>query len=229
MTYCCSDFHGYLRAYEAVNEYIKPNDKVIFLGDAADRGPDGWEIIKKILNNPQWIYLKGNHEDMLVKALKYYFIQDELEDTYSFSNALYHLESNGGSKTYEDAIMDANVRSIYEKIKNLPCYMEHESKDKTILLSHAGFTYKENLTISEKDLLWDRDHIDDITYYNDRHLVVHGHTPIPFIKLGYAPKEWDAETHWYNNGQKVCIDSGAVFYHKVILLNLDTLKDVILI
>ena len=59
--------------------------------------------------------------------------------------------------------------------------------------------------------------------------MVHGHTPIPFIKLGYAPKEWDAETHWYNNGQKVCIDAGAVFYHKVILLNLDTLEDVILI
>ena len=35
--YACSDFLGHLEFYKAIKEFIKPEDKVFFLGDAGDR------------------------------------------------------------------------------------------------------------------------------------------------------------------------------------------------
>ena len=77
-TYAVSDLHGYFNLYEQIKNFIQPEDKVIFLGDATDRGPQSLELAKTIYADPQFTYLKGNHEDMLVKtALDFY---DELSD-----------------------------------------------------------------------------------------------------------------------------------------------------
>ena len=61
--------HGRLDLYEKIKEYIKPEDNVFFLGDAIDRGPHGVEIMLDILKQSNWIYLKGNHEDMMYAGL----------------------------------------------------------------------------------------------------------------------------------------------------------------
>lgn len=37
--YALSDLHGYLDLYKQIKEFLKPEDKVYFLGDAGDRGP----------------------------------------------------------------------------------------------------------------------------------------------------------------------------------------------
>ena len=67
-TWAFSDIHGNRKLFDAIKNFIKEDDTIYFLGDACDRGPDGWEIIKEILADERFIYLKGNHEDMLVKA-----------------------------------------------------------------------------------------------------------------------------------------------------------------
>ena len=66
--YALGDLHGHYEIYEKVKAMLKPEDTVYFLGDAGDRGPDSWKCIKAIYDDPQFIYIKGNHEDMLVKA-----------------------------------------------------------------------------------------------------------------------------------------------------------------
>ena len=68
-TFACSDLHGMLPFFEQICEMLESDDIVYFLGDAGDRGPEPWETIKRIAEHPQFIYLKGNHEDMLVRAL----------------------------------------------------------------------------------------------------------------------------------------------------------------
>ena len=75
--YALSDLHGCLDIYKSVKALLNPEDKVYFLGDAGDRGPQSWETIKAIARDPQFIYLKGNHEDMLVAAAEDYFKNDE--------------------------------------------------------------------------------------------------------------------------------------------------------
>ncbi|MDD5353341.1 MAG: metallophosphoesterase family protein [Candidatus Omnitrophica bacterium] len=62
------DLHGDLDAYNKIlNEWEKENNTILlFLGDFADRGDFGVEIIEsliKIQNNKRVIILKGNHED----------------------------------------------------------------------------------------------------------------------------------------------------------------------
>ena len=68
--YALGDLHGHYEIYEKVKAMLKPEDTVYFLGDAGDRGPESWKCIKAIYNDPQFIYIKGNHEDMLLKSYR---------------------------------------------------------------------------------------------------------------------------------------------------------------
>ena len=74
--YCCSDLHGRYDIWRQIKSFLKPEDKLYYLGDAADRGPNGWKIIKELISDNRIIYIKGNHEDMLVKAMKEYIKYD---------------------------------------------------------------------------------------------------------------------------------------------------------
>lgn len=70
--YAVSDLHGMYELYQKISDFLKPEDKVYCLGDCGDRGPRSWETIKAVASDPRFIYIKGNHEDMLVKAMKDY-------------------------------------------------------------------------------------------------------------------------------------------------------------
>lgn len=92
--YATADLHGYLDLYKKIKDFLKPDDVVYYLGDAGDRGPQSWETIKVILDDPQFIYIKGNHDDMLVKAALNYF-----GDYFDTEGWYYDLMSNGGEQT----------------------------------------------------------------------------------------------------------------------------------
>ena len=62
--YACSDLHGMYRLWEQIRDYCDETDKIIFLGDAADRGKDGRKIIQELLADKRVTYIKGYHEDM---------------------------------------------------------------------------------------------------------------------------------------------------------------------
>ena len=67
--YAISDLHGCYNIYEQVCAMLKPDDIVYFLGDAGDRGYAGWTLIKAICNNPQWVYIKGNHDEFAANSM----------------------------------------------------------------------------------------------------------------------------------------------------------------
>lgn len=79
-TYCISDIHGNINLWCQIKDFINPKeDKLICLGDCADRGLDGWEIITDVLRGVHegWItYVRGNHEQMLINALDDYINYD---------------------------------------------------------------------------------------------------------------------------------------------------------
>jgi len=65
------DIHGDLFSLEKGLRHWKPGDLLLFLGDYADRGPNGVEVIERILQlkekYPERVLpLKGNHEDYSV-------------------------------------------------------------------------------------------------------------------------------------------------------------------
>ena len=96
--YALSDLHGNLELLREIQKFLNENDIVYFLGDGGDRGPRPWETIKEIYKDKRFIYMKGNHEDMLVKAVVDYIDYECLD--YSFQM----LASNGGEKTFFDFI-----------------------------------------------------------------------------------------------------------------------------
>ena len=236
--YACSDLHGMLHFYKVIKEHLKPGDKVYFLGDAGDRGPHPWETIKAVIDDPQFIYIYGNHEDMLVQALCDY-IHDGCPNYYS----LQLLGMNGGDQTFEEAIADPQLKHYYSQLCKMPRIQEYENTaGERVILSHAGFTpWKEDFFADDeekkdiifrkphpKDLIWDRDHfLDDWTAEDcvDCY-IVHGHTPIPYILDTIDPAcqmgEIKPGALWYDSGRKCCIDCGAVFTGQCVLLNLDT-------
>ena len=128
--FAISDLHGMYDIYEQVNNFIEPEDRVYFLGDAGDRGPEGWRTIKAIISNPQWFYLKGNHEDMLVDAVNEYY-ESSHPDFYT-----YRLFNNGGEMTFEELIMEENLHFWLERLRLLPTCDSYVGAQGTIFLSH---------------------------------------------------------------------------------------------
>ena len=215
--FACSDLHGMLPLYEQINNFLEPDDKVYFLGDAADRGPEGWTVIRMIASNPQWIYMQGNHEAMLADAIKEELIGDWRGDK---TELLYY---NGGYQTLEDWRMAGAEGEWSSFLRKLPVYQEYVNKDGVLVrLSHAGFTPYPDSEPDPRDLIWNRKHIHSGWQkdFNDNQIIIHGHTPIYHMREIVEPGAL-----WYCDNHKVCIDNASFATGQTCLLDLDTFDE----
>lgn len=231
-TWAFSDIHGNRKLFDEIKNFIKEDDTVYFLGDACDRGPDGWEIIKEILADERFIYLKGNHEDMLVKAY--------LECCKNKGNKNLDLWFwNGGQPTMDKMLIEeaSILDKIVTEIRSLPLTAAYRNKNGELIhMSHAGWSMGLETPTSE-EWIWDRTHFLDADWFGpDNAIVIHGHTPIPHLveELSFfyeelAGEELEPGALWYCGGHKVCIDCGAHFTNTTVLLNLDTFDEEIFI
>ena len=206
--YALSDLHGFLPLYNKIKAFLKPDDVVFYLGDACDRGPNSWDTLVAISTDPQFIYLKGNHEDILVDLIEKK--KADIVDTFAEQMAIY----NGTYATF----LEWEEKGTYgwaNFLRSLPFYEFYKNREgKSIYLSHAGFTPNKGNIIGQTNLLWDRNHIEQSwpDEFDDIY-VVHGHTPV---------KE---EEMFYCNGHKINIDLGTYKHpFKTCLLNLDTFE-----
>lgn len=231
-TWAVSDLHGRMDLYEKINSFIGEKDIVYFLGDANDRGPKGYELMKAIYNNPNWIYLLGNHEDMFLDACWDYLGKNEWDyETYV------QCVRNGGLNvlcSWEEE--DPTQRIVwYNRFNRLAESAEYINiHGQTILLSHAGFTplwnrHLQKVVYSDDRyrLLWDRNHIDDVRWVEngDNYFVVHGHTPVKYICPDRAPEEGELK---YCHGHKFDIDIGCYKTGATVLFDLDELQGIVI-
>ena len=228
--YAIADIHGMYNIYEQVCAMLQPEDVVYFLGDAGDRGYACFKTIKAIYNNPQWIYLKGNHEDLMVKGLL-----EMIEDVPSWNDDFELWMLNGGAQTFYEWEEDGSDTSWIGKLRALPLTTEYtNSKGIVFHMSHAGYTCGHKDQMWGDQLLWNRDHFtnhwpDEYSdeYIND--ICIHGHTPIPYlveslqwIRDDVAPwNEKVPEARVYCDGHKICIDNGAFYTGATVLYDLD--------
>lgn len=229
--YACGDLHGHLEIYQKIKAMLKPDDSVYCIGDCGDRGPQSWETIKAVYNDPQFVYLKGNHEDMLVKACEDYLENGNMWGYYSY-NLSYR---NGGGDTMDAWERDPDREAWLARLKNLPTWDWYDANDRKIILCHAGFTpwlgpdNKSTELPFDRTLLWDREHFYDDWEADEMEdvIIIHGHTPIHHLSAD-LDEEWESGAFWYCENHKCCIDSGGFFSGEFVLLNLDTLEDVVL-
>lgn len=220
--YALSDLHGYYNLYQQVKEFLKPDDKVYFLGDAADRGPDGWKLIKAIYSDPQFEYLMGNHEHMLIHAMREY-VYGEVSNSYP-DGGMIICAYNGGASTLEEWMKEDDGAVWIHNLGLLGKKKVYVNKDNIrIHLSHAGFTPDREPMV--KDLLWGRNHFHarwpkGKEFAAD--IIVHGHTPVQYLNEGWI-KEDGIMT--YCDGHKVDIDCGTYTSGLTCLLDLDTFDE----
>ena len=222
-TYAISDLHGCLKAWKIVKEKIlKPEDKIFVLGDCTDRGPQPWETFKQVVSDPRALVLKGNHEDMLVKAAK-----EIIDDEWGSRNQRL-LVSNGGGKTLDQLIVDDMPEEWVKYLQSFPTYTQYTNVNgQQIFLCHAGCTDPYGCGLpSDEDLMWDREHYFDHPKFCGDAIVVHGHTWVNYIKEDLNIKNTENEILFYANNKKICIDLGTYHTGKVGILNLDTFETV---
>ena len=210
--YACADLHGQGWAWDAIKNRLAPSDYLYFIGDAVDRGPDGVRIMQEILDRPNTTYIQGNHEQMM------------LDGMYEDYNAIDLWFYNGGLSTQKVLanMPETGVESLLQEVNVLPFYAEYTNPDGIrIIMTHSGYTFDMN---DWYKMIWDRTH-----YYKEgmiptNTLIVHGHTPTPYLchTIGEVIPEVMV---WYDNGHKIDIDTGAYFTRKACLLNLDTLEE----
>lgn len=217
--------HGRLDLYEKIKEYIKPEDNVFFLGDAIDRGPHGVEIMLDILKQNNWIYLKGNHEDMMVKVCLEYL------EGINYNVPLWM--QNGGNQTLEDFLKfpEQYQRFLLSKLASLQEVSIYKNAQGQIIhLSHAGGMIRDIMSDDtiHLDFLWDRYHFYENfeSDYDKKLYVVHGHTPTQILNEKIAGNYSNNEIRIYCNGHKIDIDTGCFASKQIALLDLDTLEPI---
>ena len=247
--FCFTDIHGCRPLFDAIMNYCykqDPEGMVLFLGDAIDRGTDGYSIMKELLANPQVVYLKGNHEDMFVQAareiqemLRFEELNEEYIHRILNSCLLFDYRyaaiqdslMNGGLPTLTDWILDGMPMDIIERIDHLPYTFIYGKLD----FSHAASAPQVFARVCESEyegdgpdkydaqsILWSRTLLQD--EWTPGRIAVFGHTPVPYLYEYIGDKSRKNMPTLFNNGTKLDMDTGAVFTGKAYVLNVLTMQ-----
>jgi len=202
--YVIGDIHGCLDELRCLIDGLplEVGDRLVFLGDYIDRGPDSKGVVSYLLELKNYgpalelIFLKGNHEDML---LSYLGLPGDYGEMFLF---------NGGRQTFASYGLTSNLPTADEALAAIP--PEHLDFYQSlvdyyiigdILCIHAGVHPEKTLEEQTKDeALWIR----DLFIYSSHSLpytVLFGHTPQKevFFHLPY----------------KIGLDTGLVYGNKL--------------
>jgi len=161
------DIHGQKEKLERLLETVHPTgeDQLVFLGDYIDRGPDARGVIELLIDFreswPKTVFLKGNHEQMLLNAL----VETAFHADSTLPSAPLDIESfsaiqlfllNGGLATlrsYAIQRVDQLPQAHIAFIRQTQLYFQKEG----FLFVHAGA--RNDLPLEQQEeytLLWDR-------------------------------------------------------------------------
>ena len=176
--YAIGDIHGCSKTFKELLDKIGliEGDELYLLGDYIDRGPDSKGVIDTIFELREKgfkvICLRGNHESMLLDALK------NREEQKNFMR-------NGGKQTLQsfDTVRPIDLPIEYiHFFESLPFY--HEVGD--YILVHAGLNFLEADPLTDTEaMMWIRNWYQWIDYnWLGNRTILHGHTPISNNEMG---------------------------------------------
>lgn len=219
-TFVIGDIHGGLKALKQVLERAKitRNDTLIFLGDFVD----GWSESPQVLDflmalelTHSCIFIKGNHDDLLLNYLK----------TNTYNEEWF---KHGGKSTVE-AYQNCDEMTLKNHIAFLERLKPYHLDDANRLFIHAGFTNLKGVAFEffKPLFYWDR------TLW-EMALALDGNIPVESdlypsrlklykeIFIGHTPT---TKINQKIPVQKACIwnvDTGAAFMGSLTLLNINT-------
>ena len=212
--YAIGDIHGCSGLLDRLHALIRDDAEqapetrrvVVYLGDYVDRGPDSRGVLDRLIDGPgpgfERVFLKGNHEDMMVRFLAGEDVGPmwlhngggETLASYGLSKALARFgvwlpDLEPVRRSLADAVPAAH-RTFLESLA--PSHVEGD-----YAFVHAGLRPGVALTAQvEADLLWIRQpFLDSDADYG--YIVVHGHTPYRIPEL---------------RPNRINLDTGAVYW-----------------
>lgn len=188
------DVHGHYDGLMLLFEAIAPNsdDRLYFLGDLIDRGPQSDMVVNFVRQN-SYPCLLGNHEQMLLEVLG---------DGQVYGPALQAWLYSGGHSTVTSYGEAGIPPEHLEWMRTLPTYLDLGD----IWLVHAGVHPRMPLEKQNAEqFCWIREEFHSMTqpYFLDK-LIITGHT-ITFTLPGVVPGKLAQGQGWLG------IDTGA--YH----------------
>jgi serine/threonine protein phosphatase 1 len=190
ISYTIGDIHGSLNKLVELMSLCREDAagdpmRYILLGDYVDRGPDSQGVIQLLMELQRQypgrdVFLKGNHEDMLVSAV----------DSEMFEE---RWLSNGGTETLASYGVDSAATLPHADVtwlRQLPLFFD----DGRRFFVHAGVNPDRPLDRQDEfDLLWIRKPF--LTSNKDfGRLVVHGHTPLTDGLADLRPNRLNLDT-----------------------------------
>ena len=157
-----SDIHGNQFAFNSFLKELEKiqYDKIIFLGDIFGYYYGQLEIIEKLENLDNLIWLKGNHDDMAVSL--YYNNHNEKD----------YIERYG--HCYQN-IKNKFEKNTIEKISKLPEHIEITLDHKKIAMFHGG----PNDFLNER--IYPKDNV-NLNSYKEFDYILMGHTHFKMLK-----------------------------------------------
>jgi len=205
-SYIIGDIHGCVKELACLIESLplKKRDRLVFLGDYIDRGPDSRGVVSYLLDLQQdssyeFVFLKGNHEDML---LSYLGLAGQHGEMFFYNGGQATLVSYGLSSRdlSSQAVFAAMPAGHIEFFQALKSYWTNGA----YLCVHAGIHPEKSLQEqTEAELLWIRNKF----IYSAHALpytVVFGHTPQTDVL--------------YDLPYKIGLDTGLVYGNKLSCL-----------
>ncbi len=202
-TIAIGDIHGCSRALDGLIDKIKPteHDRLIFLGDYVDRGPDSRGVIERLIDLRKRctaIYLLGNHDIIFRSVLGGFPTETWLE-----IGGRQTLTSYGGT-------LERVPKVHLEFLHGLLPYYETEQD----IFIHAN--YEATLPLSEQTeqmLYWE--HLGEKTpspHCSGKHVYL-GHTPQANCEIGYFGHLTCIDTYCCGGGwlTAVNVESGEVW------------------
>ena len=179
-TYVIGDVHGRPHLLDQLIHHVPwdvHKDKIVFLGDLIDRGPDAPGIIERVMkraeDNPNVVVLRGNHEQMMLDCLDYGDLQWLIPE----NGGLATLTGYGFNLDELEDVSDIHIPEAHvEFLRSLPYFHE----DEQAIYVHAGLIPGESPANTDPDvLLWTRDF--DFFRGYDGKLCFFGHTPTHYL------------------------------------------------
>jgi serine/threonine protein phosphatase 1 len=174
--YIVGDIHGCREELRQLLNLIDTNitrkDTLVFLGDYVDRGPDSCGVIQDLIDRKNMskikhVFLKGNHEDMLLNSASSSWLK------------------YGGKETLQSYGNKSIPKNHEEFFNNLELYYQQGG----VVCVHAGINPNLNLKDQKPDLmLYSREHVNYNGTYKNNEFVVFGHSPSeePIIRRNHV-------------------------------------------
>ncbi len=229
MNYIISDIHGCYDEYLSLIEKLAltNDDKVNILGDSIDRGPEPIKVLKDIMYRPNFTYILGNHDFMMLEVISLLMkeITNENIESLEADEVLYSAfddwMKNGGEITLQQflALERWEQEDILLYLQESSTYKTIEHDNKLFILVHADIQNfsvdKELEEYSAGDFIFGRANYEKQYFPGNRIFLVTGHTPTPYINKDKSPTIYTKHNH-------IAIDCACVFGGKLAAYCIET-------